>query len=127
MILVSGYSMDLLAGFMGVGGGFIGVSLLIYLIGVPTATAIGTQLFVLVFSAGYGSLTHALKGNVDMSIVAVMLISSAFGGWIDPMASKYKGPSIRLLFGICVALAAVSTALKLGGTILKSWILTLIS
>lgn len=128
IILAAGYSTGLLAGFMGVGGGFVGVPLLIYMVGIPTAIAIGTQLFVLIFSSSYGGLTHALKGNVDVQIAIIMLIGSASGAWIGPMASKYlKGPNMRFLFGVCAALVAVSTVFKLSGTVLNSWVLTLVS
>ncbi|MEW5700697.1 MAG: sulfite exporter TauE/SafE family protein [Candidatus Zixiibacteriota bacterium] len=55
-----------LSGFLGVGGGFIRMPALIYLIGCPTAIAVGTDLFSVVFTGGYGCLTYALKGRVEI-------------------------------------------------------------
>ena len=62
----------LLAGVLGVGGGFIRMPMLVYLIGVPTHVAVGTDLFEVVISAGYGTLSHAIKGNVDVLMALVM-------------------------------------------------------
>ena len=51
------------------------------------------------FSSIYGGLTHNLKGNVDISMVALMLDSSIIGAWIGPIAVKHlEGSHIRLLF-----------------------------
>ncbi len=64
-ILLVGAGTGFLAGMLGVGGGFLRVPLMVYLLGVPTHVAVGTDLFSIVFSAGYGTLSHGLKGNVQ--------------------------------------------------------------
>ena len=64
-----------LSGFLGVGGGFIRMPALIYLIGCPTAIAVGTDLFSVLFSGAYGCFTYGVKGRVE--IIAAILCSSA--------------------------------------------------
>jgi uncharacterized membrane protein YfcA len=72
VVLGVGLLTGVLAGFLGVGGGFIRMPMLVYFVGVPTHIAVGTDLFEIVFSSGYGTLTHGLKGNVDIMIALVM-------------------------------------------------------
>jgi uncharacterized protein len=107
-----------LAGVLGVGGGFIRMPMLVYLIGVPTHVAVGTDLFEIIISAGYGTLTHALKGNVDVLIALVMHTGAAIGAQIGAMATRYfAGPRIRLLFSILPFAGAILMILRLLGLV----------
>jgi hypothetical protein len=73
--------------------------MLVYLIGAPTHVAIGTDLFEIVISAGYGTFTHALKGNVDIIIALVMHTGAAIGAQIGVQLTRhFSGPRIRLAF-----------------------------
>jgi uncharacterized membrane protein YfcA len=100
-----------LSGFMGVGGGFIIMPALVYLIGLPTAVAVGTSLITVLFSGAYGCFTYALKGRVELIAAVIMLIGAAVGAQIGSTAVKYiKGYGIRLLFSIMVIFAAFSVA-----------------
>lgn len=106
----------LLSGFLGVGGGFIRMPALIYLIGCPTAVAVGTDLFSVVFTGAYGCFTYALKGRVEIIAALWMLVGAAVGAQIGVTAVKYiHGYGIRLLFAIMVLLAGSSVALKQTG------------
>ncbi len=128
IVLLMGYLIGLIGGFLGVAGGFLGVPLLIYFIGVPTPIAIGTQLFMIMFSSSYGALTHALKGNINFLIAFIMLIGILFGAWIGPIATKAFRPSIiRLLFGSALGLATLSMIFRFIGKILSLWTFTIIS
>jgi len=99
-----GLFVGILAGIMGVGGGFIMVPAMIYLLGVPTVVAIGTDLFQMVITASSGSIGHSLNGNVDIYLVVLMLIGSTIGAQFGAMASRrVKGPRIRLFFGVIIA------------------------
>ena len=99
VIIISGLISGILAGFLGVGGGFIRMPLMVYVLGVPTHVAIGTDLFEIIFSAGFGTVTHAIKGNVDIMIALVMQTGAAIGAQIGAVATPYfAGPRIRLLF-----------------------------
>jgi len=102
-----------LSGFLGVGGGFIRMPALIYLLGCPTAIAIGTDLFSVIFTGAYGCLTYALKGRVEIIAALIMLCGAAVGAQIGVTAIKYiHGYGIRLLFAIMIILAGASVTLK---------------
>ena len=64
LILAVGLFTGILAGFIGVGGGIIMVPFLVYLIGLPSFMAVGTDIFQVIFSAAYGCIRHTMSGNV---------------------------------------------------------------
>ena len=100
-----------LSGFLGVGGGFIIMPALVYLIGLPTAVAVGTSLITVLFSGAYGCFTYAMKGRVELIAAFIMLIGASIGAQIGSTAIKYvKGYGIRLLFSIMIVFAALSVA-----------------
>ena len=100
-ILIVGLVVGFLAGMLGVGGGFLRLPALIYLMGIPTHVAIGTDLFEIIFSAGYGTMTHALKGNVDIMMALVMHTGAAIGAQFGALSTvQFSGPKIRLGFSL---------------------------
>jgi uncharacterized membrane protein YfcA len=106
----------LLAGVLGVGGGFIRMPMMVYLIGVPTHVAVGTDLFEVVISAGFGTVTHALKGNVDILMALVMQTGAAIGAQIGATSTRFfAGPRIRLFFSILPFVGAALVILRLLG------------
>jgi hypothetical protein len=110
-IVAVGLITGVLAGTLGVGGGFIRMPLLVYMLGIPTHVAIGTDLFEIVISAGYGTVTHALKGNVDVMMALVMHTGAALGAQIGAVSTRFfVGPRIRLIFS---ALPLIGAALVL--------------
>ncbi len=87
------------SGFLGGGAGYIRMPCLVYLLGIPTHIAVGTDLFEIIISAGYGTFTHALKGNVDILIALVMHTGAAIGAQMGATLTQYfMGPRIRLAF-----------------------------
>ncbi|HEX4644563.1 MAG TPA: sulfite exporter TauE/SafE family protein [Verrucomicrobiae bacterium] len=87
------------SGFLGGGAGYIRMPSMIYLLGIPTHIAVGTDLFEIIISAGYGTFTHALKGNVDIMIALVMHTGAAIGAQIGATLTQYfVGARIRLAF-----------------------------
>ncbi len=118
IVLVVSFITGLLAGMLGVGGGFVRMPMLVYVVGVPTHVAVGTDLFEIVISAGYGTITHALKGNVDILMALVMQTGAAIGAQIGATATRYfAGPRIRLLFSVLPFIGAILALLKLLGFI----------
>ncbi len=118
VVLGVSFLTGLLAGVLGVGGGFIRMPMLVYFIGVPTHVAVGTDLFEVVISAGYGTITHALKGNVDVLMALVMHTGAAIGAQIGAVSTRFfAGPRIRLLFSVLPFLGAGLTILRLLGLI----------
>jgi uncharacterized membrane protein YfcA len=116
IILGVSFLTGLLAGVLGVGGGFIRMPLLVYLVGVPTHVAVGTDLFEIIISAGFGTITHGLKGNVDILMALVMGTGAAIGAQIGAVSTRYfAGPRIRLFFSVLPFVGAGLTLLKLLG------------
>jgi len=114
MILGVGFITGILAGSLGVGGGFIRMPMLVYVLGIPTHIAIGTDLFEIVFSSGFGTLTHALKGNVDILMALVMQTGAAIGAQIGATATRFfAGPRIRLAFSFLPIIGAVLVIVRL--------------
>ncbi len=113
-ILGVGFITGVLSGSLGVGGGFIRMPLLVYVVGLPTHVAVGTDLFEIVFSSGYGTLTHALKGNVDILMALVMQTGAAVGAQIGATSTRFfAGPKIRLLFSALPIIGAVMVGIEL--------------
>ena len=98
-ILLVGFVGGVFSGFLGGGAGYIRMPALVYLLGVPTHIAVGTDLFEIIISAGYGTLTHAYKGNVDILVALVMHTGAAIGARLGATLTEYfHGPRIRLAF-----------------------------
>jgi len=109
-----GMATGILAGFLGVGGGFIRMPALVYIIGVPTHIAVGTDLFEIVISSGYGALTHGIKGNVDILVALVMHTGAAVGAQIGAVSTRYVGgPKIRLAFSVLPVIGAALVIFRL--------------
>ncbi|HEY4285164.1 MAG TPA: sulfite exporter TauE/SafE family protein [Chthoniobacterales bacterium] len=99
VILVVSFVGGLFSGFLGGGAGYIRMPSMVYVLGIPTHLAVGTDLFEIIISASYGTFTHAIKGNVDILIALVMHTGAAIGAQIGAIATQYfAGPKIRLLF-----------------------------
>lgn len=107
VILGIGFATGFLSGMLGVGGGFIRMPALVYILGCPTVVAVGTDLLEIMFSSGYGVLTHALKGNVHLVLVLALLIGTTVGAQVGASYTrKAGGPWVRFGFG-CLAFAGV--------------------
>jgi uncharacterized membrane protein YfcA len=114
MVLGVGLFTGLLAGSLGVGGGFIRMPMLVYVLGIPTHVAVGTDLFEIVFSSGFGTITHALKGNVDILMALVMQTGAAIGAQIGATATRFfAGPRIRLAFSFLPVIGALLVIVRL--------------
>lgn len=98
-ILLVAFVGGFFSGFLGGGAGYIRLPCLIYLLGIPTHIAVGTDLFEIIISASYGTVSHALKGNVDILIALVMHTGAAVGAQIGATLTQYFiGPRIRMAF-----------------------------
>lgn len=114
VILGIGFFTGVLSGFLGIGGGFIRLPAMIYLIGCPTLVAVGTDLFEIMLSSAFGAASHAFKGNVDL-VLAVMLIAgssvgSAFGA---TLSRKVKPTRLRTIFAAVTMLGLALVLFKL--------------
>ncbi|HVD95029.1 MAG TPA: sulfite exporter TauE/SafE family protein [Candidatus Limnocylindria bacterium] len=99
IILLVAFVGGLFSGFLGGGAGYIRMPSMVYVLGIPTHLAVGTDLFEIVISASYGTISHAIKGNVDILIALVMHTGAVVGAQIGVVATQYfAGPKIRLAF-----------------------------
>jgi uncharacterized membrane protein YfcA len=113
MILGVAFATGLLSGLLGVGGGFIRMPALFYLIGVPVPIAVGTDLFEIVFSGGIGSFIYAMEGGVDLAIVLPLLAGSAFGARIGSAATSIVDEGeIKVYFGLMLLGGSAAVAVR---------------
>jgi uncharacterized protein len=113
-ILFVSFIGGIFSGFLGGGAGYIRMPSMVYLLGIPTHIAVGTDLFEIIISASYGTIRHAMNGNVDILIALVMQTGAALGARIGANLTQYfTGPRIRLAFAPLPLLGAIVIAQKL--------------
>ncbi|MFC6719016.1 sulfite exporter TauE/SafE family protein [Natrialbaceae archaeon GCM10025810] len=128
MVLGVAFATGLLSGFLGVGGGFIRMPAMFYLIGVPVPVAVGTDLFEIVFSGGIGSFLYGMEGGVDLSIVAPLLAGSALGARIGSAATSIVDEGdIKIYFGLMLLGGSVAVAFRQAGDYLGMEVLSTVS
>ncbi len=102
--LLVGASVGILAAIMGVGGGFIMVPAMIYLLGMPTKVVVGTSLFQIIFVAGFTTVMHAVTSkSVDILLAFVLIIGGVVGAQLGTQAGlKLKAEQLRILLALVV-------------------------
>jgi uncharacterized membrane protein YfcA len=110
-----GATVGVMAALLGVGGGFIMVPAMIYIIGMPTIVAIGTDLFQIVLTSANVTLQQAIVNRtVDLLLALILLGGSTIGAQFGAIAGKrLKGEQIRILLAIIVLVLAVKMFLDL--------------
>jgi uncharacterized protein len=108
-----GMTMGVMTGLLGVGGGFIGMPMLVYMIGCPTHVAVGTSMFSAIVAAAFGAFRHAMHGNVDLLMAVFLLAGASIGAQIGAFATRHaSGTVIRGLFSAMAVLAGISVFLN---------------
>ncbi len=109
----AGGSVGLISGLIGVGGGFIRMPAIYYLIGTPLTAAVGTSLFAGLFAGGFGTFTYGMSGSVDLVVVSLLLVGSALGARIGSAATTLvKEDNVIVYFGIMMVLASIGIAIS---------------
>ncbi|MEQ9694272.1 sulfite exporter TauE/SafE family protein [Shimia sp. SDUM112013] len=113
--LLVGLSVGVLAAIMGVGGGFIMVPAMIYLLGMPTKVVVGTSLFQIIFVTAFTTLLHATTNyTVDMALAVLLLIGGVVGAQIGTrIGTRLKAEQLRILLAIMVLAVCGNLALDL--------------
>jgi len=113
--LVIGVMVGILAAIMGVGGGFVMVPAMIYLLGMPTRVVIGTSLYQIIFVTAFTTLLHATTNfTVDMALAVLLLIGGVVGAQIGTrIGVKLKAEQLRILLAILVLSVCGKLALDL--------------
>jgi uncharacterized membrane protein YfcA len=113
--LLVGLCVGVLAAIMGVGGGFIMVPAMIYLLGMPTKVVIGTSLFQIIFVTGFTTLLHATTNfTVDVVLAVLLLVGGVIGAQIGTrIGVRMKAESLRILLAMMVLAVCGKLALDL--------------
>ena len=113
--LAIGWLVGLLVAMMGVGGGFLMVPAIIYLLGMPTQVVIGTSLFQITFvTAGTALLQATVNQSVDIVLALLLLVTGVIGAQIGARLSpKVKGEHLRIMLALIVLAVAIRLALDL--------------
>lgn len=113
--LLLGFITGILTVLLGVGGGFIMVPAMIYLLGMTTQVVVGTSLFQILFVTAATTLVHATTTKaVDIVLAGLLLIGSVIGAQLGArFAQKIKPDYLRLLLAGLVLLVAIRMALGL--------------
>lgn len=103
-LVLSGALVGLAAGIMGVGGGFLTFPIFVYVLGVSSMTTVGTDIFQIVFTAGFASVTqYAIYGFIFYTLAMGMLIGSLLGIQIGALVTKVvPGITIRGFYAMAV-------------------------
>ena len=116
-LVAAGALVGLAAGIMGVGGGFLTFPIFVYVLGVSSMTTVGTDIFQIVFTAGYASISqYAIYGFIFYTLAMGMLLGSLLGIQIGAMTTKVvKGITIRGFYAMAVLAGFVNRAFALPG------------
>lgn len=113
--LMVGVLVGILAAIMGVGGGFIMVPAMIYLLGMPTKVVIGTSLFQIIFVTAFTTMLHATTNyTVDVVLAVLLLIGGVIGAQVGTrIGVKMKAEQLRILLALLVLVVCGKLALEL--------------
>ncbi|MDG1409000.1 MAG: sulfite exporter TauE/SafE family protein [Octadecabacter sp.] len=113
--LIVGLLVGILAAIMGVGGGFIMVPAMIYLLGMPTKVVIGTSLFQIIFVTAFTTMLHATTNfTVDIVLAVLLLVGGVIGAQVGArIGVKMKAEQLRILLAIMVLVVCGKLALDL--------------
>ena len=113
--IMVGVLVGILAAIMGVGGGFIMVPAMIYILHMPTKVVVGTSLFQIIFVTAFTTLLHATTNfTVDMALAVLLLVGGVIGAQIGTrIGVKLKAEQLRILLAILVLVVCGKLALDL--------------
>ena len=112
MPLGLGFFVGILSAIMGVGGGFLMVPAMIYLLGMPTAVVVGTSLFQIAFVTAVTTFLHATNNQtVDIVLALCLIIGGVIGAQFGSgISGRLKGEQLRIL----LALIVLAVCVKIG-------------
>ncbi|MEQ8481863.1 MAG: sulfite exporter TauE/SafE family protein [Hoeflea sp.] len=113
-VIVLGFAIGILTSVMGVGGGFIMVPAMIYLLRIPTSVVIGTSLFQIIFVTAFTTVVHATTNfSVDIVLAWLLMIAGVIGAQYGVrVGQKMRGEQLRA--GLALLVLAVGIRLGLG-------------
>ncbi len=115
MPLVVGVGAGILVSLMGIGGGFIMIPAMIYLLGVPTSVVVGTSLFQIIFTTALATVLHAVNTQtVDIVLALLLIIGGVVGAQLGTLfGSRLPAEKLRIILAFIVMAVTVKLALGL--------------
>lgn len=112
---VIGMFIGFLAAIMGIGGGFVMIPAMIYLLRMPTSVVVGTSLFQIVFVAAFAVLLHAVQNRtVDIVLALLLITGGVLGAQFGTLSGeRLRGEQMRILLAGLVLIVAVRMAVDL--------------
>jgi uncharacterized protein len=113
--VVLGFLIGVLSSIMGVGGGFILVPAMIYLLRMPTAIVVGTSLFQVIFVAAFSTFLHAVTNHtVDAVLAALLIVGGVIGAQIGVRTgARVRADELRLILALMILAIGVRLTVDL--------------
>jgi uncharacterized membrane protein YfcA len=110
-----GFIMGFVGAVMGIGGGFLLVPMLIYILRVPTATVIGTSMVLTLVTMAAATVMHAVTNHlVDALLALILMVGGVTGAQFGARTgAKMSGERLRLLLGLLVLAVGIRFAFEL--------------
>lgn len=107
-----GFIIGVLSAIMGVGGGFIMVPAMIYVLGMPTKVVVGTSLFQIIFVTAFATIMHATTNyTVDMALAVLLIVGGVLGAQVGTrIGLRLKAEQLRILLSLIVILVCLKLA-----------------
>nr|WP_210333610.1 sulfite exporter TauE/SafE family protein [Rhizobium sp. ARZ01] len=114
-LVVLGFSIGVLTSIMGVGGGFIMVPAMIYLLRIPTNVVVGTSLFQIIFVTAYTTIMQATTNNsVDIVLAFILMVAGVVGAQYGVrVGQRLRGEQLRALLALLVLAVGMRLAVDL--------------
>jgi uncharacterized membrane protein YfcA len=114
-VVFIGVIIGFIGAVMGIGGGFILVPVMIYLLRVPTSTVIGTSMVLTLVTMTFATLLHAVTNHlVDVVLALILMVGGVTGAQFGARAGqKIRGEQLRLLLGVLVLAVGIRFAIEL--------------
>ncbi|AAK86311.2 MULTISPECIES: sulfite exporter TauE/SafE family protein [Agrobacterium] len=114
-IVALGFGIGILTSIMGVGGGFIMVPAMIYLLRIPTSVVVGTSLFQIIFVTAYTTVVQAATNySVDVVLAFILMVAGVIGAQYGVrVGQKLRGEQLRALLALLVLAVALRLAVSL--------------
>ena len=115
-VVVVGIIIGFIGAVMGIGGGFILVPIMIYLLRVPTSTVIGTSMVLTLVTMVFATMLHAVTNHlVDAVLALILMVGGVTGAQFGARAGqKIRGEHLRLLLGLLILAVGIRFADRTG-------------
>lgn len=113
--ILIGFGIGILSAIMGVGGGFLLIPALVYIVHMPPSLVVGTSIFqVLILASTTAFMQAASNGGLDLVLSAILILGAVFGAQIGVvLGRKLKGEQLRILLGAMILTLTIVLALEL--------------